>query len=189
MRCSTPSKSVLTEDRSGIMSKPSGTSNGVSRKAGSPSTLQKNAAWYLLFLEHLDEFATLAWYLVADHRLVEETIRRTMEQLELIPFDVSTPSLAYNQARETLITQAIAGLGLARKGSEQDAVYLPSTLGELPDLPRLAFMLKLVLRSSEIEVAKFLDVTPSKVRELVHAAIDRLSLRVPFSVLNGCHDA
>src|SRR5271170_4387413 len=50
-----------------------------------------NAAWYLLFLEHLDEFATLAWYLVADHRLVEETILRTMAQLDAIPFDASTP--------------------------------------------------------------------------------------------------
>jgi hypothetical protein len=165
------------------------TQNGFSRKTGPSSTSGKNVAWYLLFLEHLDEFATLAWYLVADHRLVEEAIQRTMVQLDAIPFDVSTPLLAYNQARETLITQAIAGLGLGRKGSEAGAVYLPSTLGELPDLPRLAFMLKLVLRSSEMEVAKFLDVTPSKVRELVQAAIDRLSLRVPFSVLNGCYDA
>jgi hypothetical protein len=158
-------------------------------KAGPFNTLRKNAVWYLLFLEHLDEFATLAWYLVADHRLVEEAILRTMTQLDTIPFDTSTPLLAYNQARETLITQAIAGLGLGRKGSEKDATCLPSTLGELPDLPRLAFMLKLVLRSSEIEVAKFLDVTPSQVRELVQSAIDRLSLRMPFSVLTGCHDA
>ncbi len=171
------------------MSTSSTVPNGVSREAEPPNTLRENAAWYLLFLEHLDEFAILAWYLVADHRLVEEAIQRTMVQLDAIPFDVSTPLLAYNQARETLITQAIAGLGLGRKGSEGGAVYLPSTLGELPDLPRLAFMLKLVLRSSEVEVAKFLDVTPSKVQELVQAAIDRLSLRIPFSVLNGCYDA
>jgi hypothetical protein len=161
----------------------------ISRKAGPSNTLRMNAAWYLLFLEHLDEFATLAWYLVADHRLVEEAILRTMAQLDTISFDASTPLLAYNQARETLITQAIAGLGLGSKRSEEGASYLPSTLGELPDLPRLAFMLKLVLRSSEIEVAKFLDVTPFQVRELVQAAIDRLSLRMPFSVLTGCHDA
>lgn len=150
---------------------------------------RKNAAWYLLFLEHLDEFATLAWYLVADHQLVEDAIQRTLAQLDMTPFDASAPLLAYSQAKETLITQAIAGLGLGNKGAEEEAVYLPSTLGELPDLPRLAFMLKLVLRSSEIEVARFLDVTPSKVRELVRIAIDRLSLRVPFSVLTGCYDA
>ena len=151
--------------------------------------VRRNAAWYLLFLEHLDEFATLAWYLVADHRLVEEAILRTMAELDAIPFDAMTPMLAYSQARETLITQAIVGLRLGRKEDEENATYLPSTLGELPDLPRLAFMLKLVLRSSENEVARFLDVTPLKVRELVQAAIDRLSLRVPFSVLTGCHDA
>jgi len=157
--------------------------------ASSIKTSRTNPAWYLLFLEHLDEFATLAWYLVADHRLVEEAILRTMAQLDAIPFDSSTPLLSYSQARETLITQAIAGLALGRKVDEDDAQYEAGSLGELPDLPRLAFMLKLVLRSSEAEVAKFLDVTPSKVRELVQHAIDRLSLRVPFSVLTGCYDA
>jgi hypothetical protein len=152
-------------------------------------TSRKDPAWCLLFLEHLDEFATLAWYLAADHQLVEETIQRTLAQLEMTPFDESTPLLAYMQAKEELIRQAIAGLSLGRKRSEEEAVYLPSSLGELPDLPRLAFMLKLVLRSSEIEVARFLDVTPSKVRELVQVAIDRLSLRMPSSVLTGCYDA
>jgi hypothetical protein len=152
-------------------------------------TSRTNPAWYLLFLEHLDEFATLAWYLVADHRLVEEAILRTMVQLDTIPFDASTPSLSYMQARETLITQAIAGLALGRKQNEGDTDFQTGSLGELPDLPRLAFMLKLVLRSSETEVAKFLDITPSKVRELVQHAIDRLSLQVPFSVLTGCYDA
>jgi DNA-directed RNA polymerase specialized sigma24 family protein len=127
--------------------------------------------------------------LVVDHQLVEETIQRTIAQLEMTPFDASTPLLAYTQAKEELITQAIAGLGLGCKGSEEEAEYLPSSLGELPDLPRLAFMLTLVLRSSEIEVARFLDVTPSKVRELVQVAIDRLSLRMPFSILTGCYDA
>jgi hypothetical protein len=150
---------------------------------------RKNVAWYLLFLEHLDEFATLAWYLVADHRLVEEAILRTMAQLDAVPFDASTPQLAYTHARETLITQAIAGLGLGHKQGHEGEGFQPVHLVELPDLPRLAFMLKLVLRSSEVEVAKFLDITPSKVRELVQHAIDRLSLQVPFSVLTGCYDA
>ena len=159
-------------------------------RTASQETSRKNPAWCLLFLEHLDEFATLAWYLVADHQLVEVTIQRTLAQLEMTPFDASTPLLAYAQAKEELITQAIAGLGLGRKRSdEEEQVYLPSSLGELPDLPRLAFILKLVLRSSEIEVARFLGVTPTKVRELVQVAINRLSLRVPFSVLTGCYDA
>ena len=160
-----------------------------SSRTPSQETSRKNPAWCLLFLEHLDEFATLAWYLVADHQLVEVTIQRTLAQLEMTPFDASTPLLPYAQAKEELITQAIAGLGLGRKRSDEEAEYLPSSLGELPDLPRLAFILKLVLRSSEIEVARFLDVTPTKVRELVQVAIDRLSLRVPFSALTGCYDA
>jgi DNA-directed RNA polymerase specialized sigma24 family protein len=158
-------------------------------RTASQETLGENPAWCLLFLEHLDEFATLAWYLVVDHQLVEVTIQRTLAQLEMTPFDASTPLLAYVQAKEELITQAIAGLGLGRKRSEEEAEYLPNSLAELPDLPRLAFMLKLVLRSSEIEVARFLEVTPTKVRELVQVAIDRLSLRVSFSVLTGCYDA
>jgi hypothetical protein len=114
------------------MSMSSATPNEVLREARPPGTRQKNAACYLLFLEHLDEFATLAWYLVTDHRLVEETIQRTMEQLDVIPFDVSTPLLAYNQARETLITQAIAGLGLARKGSEQELYICRALLVSYP---------------------------------------------------------
>jgi hypothetical protein len=150
---------------------------------------RKNVAWYLLFLEHLDEFATLAWYLVADHQLVEETILRTMALLDTVPFDASTPQLAYTHARETLITEAISGLGVAYKHRQHSEVFEPGSLGELPDLPRLAFMLKLVLRSSEAEVAKFLGITPAKVRELVQHAIDRLSLQMPFSVLTGCYDA
>jgi hypothetical protein len=160
-----------------------------SSKTAPQETVWKNPAWYLLFLEHLDEFATLAWYLVADHQLVEETIQRTLAQLEMTPFEASMPLLAYKQAKTELITQAIAGLNLGRKESEEDAAYLPSSLGDLPDMPRLAFMLKLVLRSSEIEVARFLDVPPSRVRELVQVAIDRLSLRMPYSLLTGCYDA
>jgi DNA-directed RNA polymerase specialized sigma24 family protein len=149
---------------------------------------RKNPTWCLLFLEHLDEFAILAWYLVADNRLVEDTILGTMAHLDEIPFDASTPLLAYNQAREILITQAIAILRLNKTETDSDEAYA-SSLIELPDLLRIAFMLKLVLRTSEVETAKFLGVKPSKVRQLVQLAIERLSLRAPSSVLTGCYDA
>jgi hypothetical protein len=142
--------------------------------------------WCLLFLEHLDEFSRLAWYLVADDKLVESVILRTMVRLDEMPFDASFPKLVYSQAREVLIQQAIAVLELER---EDEGVPMPPTLVELPNLVRLAFMLKLILRSPEIEVAKFLHVTPSKVGELVQAAISSLSLRAPASVLTGCFDA
>ena len=144
------------------------------------------AGWCLLFLEHLDEFARLAWYLVADAKLVEVAILRTMVRLDEISFDGSTPKLAYSQAREVLIQQSIALLELER---EADGVPMPPTIVELPNLVRLAFMLKLILRSPESEVAKFLHVSPWRVRELVRTAISSLSLRAPASLLTGCFDA
>jgi len=48
----------------------------------SPST----TLWGIVLLEHLDEFATLAWYLVADGRLVEDTFSRTLAQLDRLSF-------------------------------------------------------------------------------------------------------
>src|ERR1700757_570762 len=65
-------------------------------------------SWCFLLLEHMDEFATLAWYLVADSKRVEDTFSRTMAKLDTIPFEPLIPALTYNQARDVLITQAIA---------------------------------------------------------------------------------
>jgi DNA-directed RNA polymerase specialized sigma24 family protein len=59
----------------------------------------------------------------------------------------------------------------------------------LPDYPRLAFMLRLILRSSEAEVAKLLDVSPSEVQGLVKYAIDRLSIVPPVYASAACHEA
>ncbi|MDX6456906.1 MAG: hypothetical protein QOE55_603, partial [Acidobacteriaceae bacterium] len=71
--------------------------------------------WSLLFLGHLDEFARLAWYLVANDKLVENVILRTMNRLDEIPFDGSAPDLAYNQARQILIQQSIEVVELDRE--------------------------------------------------------------------------
>ena len=147
------------------------------------------ASWSLFFLHHLDEFVALSWYLVADNRLVESTIKGTLNSLGEIPFDASVPQLAYNQAREMLIAQAMVALRLGHNETGQDDVFQPSTLVELPDLPRLAFTLKLVLRSSEAEIAKLLGIPASRVKELVRHAIDSLSVCLPFSVLGGCYDS
>src|SRR5580698_10086201 len=65
------------------------------------------ASWRFLMLEHLDEFATLAWYLVADGKLVEDTFARTMAKLDMTAFESSVPALADSQAREVLSSQAI----------------------------------------------------------------------------------
>ena len=70
----------------------------------------RQIAWCCLLLEHLNEFATLAWYFVADSQLVECVIRRTLKSLDDIPFDTSQPLLTYRNARNMIITQAIAAL-------------------------------------------------------------------------------
>ena len=149
----------------------------------------RSASWCFLLLEHLDEFATLAWYLVADGRLVEDTFARTMAKLDTTAFESSFPALTYTQARDVLITQAIAVLSDARRVEDQNGCFQSNSMGSLPDHPRLAFMLRLIIRSSETEVAKFLGVSPSEVQGLVKYAIDRLSEVPPVSVLTGCYDA
>jgi hypothetical protein len=131
----------------------------------------------------------LSWYLVADNRLVAATIKNTVISLGEIPFDASVPELAYHQAREMLIAQAMAVLRLGCNETGQDDAFQPSTLVELPDLPRLAFTLKLILRSSETEIAKLLNIPAFRVKELIRHATDRLSMSTPLSILGGCYDA
>jgi DNA-directed RNA polymerase specialized sigma subunit len=104
-------------------------------------------------------------------------------------FESSIPALAYSQARDVLITQAITVLSDARREEDENQLLQSNSIGSLPDHPRLAFMLRLIIRSSEAEVAKFLGVSPSEVQELVRHAIDRLSSIPPLSELTGCYDA
>src|ERR1700723_4543852 len=88
----------------------------------------KSASWCFLMLEHLDEFATLVWYLVADGKLVEDTFARTMAKLDMTAFESSIPALAYNQARDVLITQAIALLSDARREEDKNQFLQPSSI-------------------------------------------------------------
>jgi DNA-directed RNA polymerase specialized sigma24 family protein len=148
-----------------------------------------SASWCFLLLEHLDEFATLAWYLVADGKLVEDTFARTIAKPDMTAFESSIPALAYSQARNVLVTQAIAGLSDAGREAEENRFFLPNSIGSLPDHPRLAFMLRLIIRSSEAEVARFLGVSPSEVQGLAKHAIDRLGIVPPISASTGCYDA
>jgi len=149
----------------------------------------RSAPWCFLLLEHLDEFAKLAWYLVADGKLVEDTFARTIVKLDMTAFESSMPTLTYSQARDVLITQSIAVLSDARREEDENQFFQPSSTGSLPDLPRLAFILRLIIRSSETEVAKFLGVSPSEVQGLVMDEIDRLSSVPPLSVSAVCYDA
>ena len=154
----------------------------------SSTQLLKSASSCFLLLEHLDEFATLAWYLLADGKLVEDAFTGTMTELERTAFDASSPAIAYSQARDVLITQAITVLSHARKGNDENHYFQRDSFGSLPDLPRLAFMLRMIIRSSEAEVAKFLSVSPSEVKELVKYAIDRYGSVPPISPSTGCLD-
>ena len=145
-------------------------------------------SWCFLLLEHLDEFATLTWYLVADGKLVEDTFLRTMAKLDTIPFE-SIPAAAYRQARDVLIAQAIAVVSNVRREETESSFFQTVWLGGLPDIPRLAFILRLIVRSSEAEVAEFLGVSPSEVQGFVRYAIDCLRVVPPISASTGCHDA
>ena len=101
-----------------------------------PPELSRQFEWCSLFLAHLNDFAALAWHLVADGKLVECIVMNSLRSLESIPFDASQPLLTYHQARNMLITEGIDALHLEHSGSRFDD-KVPG--GELLDLPRLAF--------------------------------------------------
>lgn len=101
-----------------------------------PSELSGQFEWCSLFLAHLNDFAALAWYLVADGNLVECIVMNSLRSLERIPFDASQPLLTYNQARNMLITEGIDALHLEHTGARFED-KLPAR--DLLDLPRLAF--------------------------------------------------
>jgi hypothetical protein len=149
----------------------------------------QGATWSLLLLEHLEEFAKLVWYLVSDGSLVDETFSRSMVQLSAAPFDASNPKAAYDRAREVLISQAVGVLASTRKQEAENGIFNATGLGDIPDLPRLAFMLRLVIHSSETEVATLLDVSPTSVRALVRDVVDHLCANTPFSLLAVCQEA
>jgi hypothetical protein len=50
-------------------------------------------------------------------------------------FESSIPALAYSQARDILITQAIAVLSNARREEDENRFIQPDSLGGLPDHP------------------------------------------------------
>jgi hypothetical protein len=154
-----------------------------------PASSPRSIPWCYLLLDNLHEFATLAWYLVADGALVEEVFSRVMTQLDTAFFDDSDALTPYNLAREAVITQSVDVLASRRKDEEEVNVLQAGSTCELPNLPRLAFLLRFVIRSSESAVARYLDVSPSRVRELVMDEIDYLSVRGPWSVLTSFRNA
>jgi hypothetical protein len=143
----------------------------------SPTSVDQShqvVAWHFVFLEHLNEFATLAWYLVADASLVEEVFVRTLASLELMPFDVSAPHHTYHQAHDTLISEALAVLNPRLDGRCDERKFVDQTVSvcELPDLARLA-----VLLSPGTEIAQLSNSSPAIAPELAQRTIARLSNR------------
>jgi hypothetical protein len=157
----------------------------------SPSSEGRMTEWCYFVLDHLNEFAKLAWYLVADTQMVENVMLRAIVRLESTPFDAPDELVRYNQARDTLIAEAIAVLGLPESGNVE-MTRPPTadvTLCELPHLPRLAFLLKLILRMPESEVAKLLSIPSASVIELIQFAVLRLSYRPTSFAEAGLADA
>jgi hypothetical protein len=146
--------------------------------------------WCFLFLEHLNEFATLAWHLVEDCKPIEYLIWRALARLEDIPFDTTVPLLTYNQARDMLIAEAIAYLHVAHDQRQEEAAFAdqPSDC-DLPHLPRVPSHRETALRSSEADLARFFQVSQSLVPELVRHAIGGLGQRLLSPRAVDCYDA
>jgi hypothetical protein len=158
--------------------------------SAAPFDPSRQIEWCFLFLEHLNEFATLAWHLVADSKPIEYLIWRALARLEDIPFDTTLPLLTYNQARDMLIAEAITYLHLQNDRRQEEAVFpdQPSCC-ELPHLPRLASLQETVPRSSEADLARFFQVSQSLVPELVQHAIGGLGQRLLSPRGTECYDA
>jgi hypothetical protein len=118
--------------------------------------------WCSLLLDHLTEVATLAWYLVADGNLVEEAFLRSISQLEQIPFEDSLSAAARDRARDIIISQAIAVLDEVHQQEDADRIALSMSPADLPDLCRLASILRMVVRKPKEDVARLLAVSPSR---------------------------
>jgi hypothetical protein len=98
-----------------------------------PESLGPKSAWLYFLVLHLDHFATLMSYLVADPTLVECVITRTVARLESMPFDASDALVTHKQARRTLIEEAMAVLNhcedLSRRSDRRSSATRPTFKG------------------------------------------------------------
>jgi hypothetical protein len=110
-----------------------------------------------------------------------------LAKLDTIPFEASIPELTYSQARDVFIAQAIAVVSDMRVEESGDWSVEPNSIGRLPDLARLAFMLKLIISSRKPEIAKYFGVSPHEVQALVECAIGHLSVASPAATMRTPH--
>jgi hypothetical protein len=130
--------------------------------------------WHDYLLEHLEEFASMAWYLLADGDLVEELFLRTIVLLDAIPFNGLEP-FASQQVHTIIASEAVAMIAEARKkemAENWNAQLFP--LSVLPDLPHLVFVLRFILRSPEGEVARLFSMELNEIQNLVSTAVQSI---------------
>jgi DNA-directed RNA polymerase specialized sigma24 family protein len=130
--------------------------------------------WHCYLLEHLEEFASMAWYLLADGDLVEELFLRAIVLLDAIRFKGQGP-FASQQVRTIIASEAVAMIVEARRRQRAEnwnAELFP--LRGLPDLPHLLFVLRFILRCPEAEVASLLGVDLDAIQNLVSTSIQSI---------------
>lgn len=85
----------------------------------SPESVGPKRAWLYFLTLHRDHFVTLVCDLIADQTLVECVMMRAVGRLRSMPFDASDALATYQQARRTLIEEAIAVLNRSEELSRR----------------------------------------------------------------------
>jgi hypothetical protein len=78
-----------------------------------PESEASKNAWCGFLAAHLDYFANLVWYLVADSILVESVMIRATARLKNTPFNTSDAQQNYTQARSALIGEAVSLMNIS----------------------------------------------------------------------------
>jgi hypothetical protein len=99
-----------------------------------------SAAWCSVLLTHLDTFATMAWYLVADGQVVERVLLRSFDRLADIRRNSWSHTESYSQTRDIVIVESLAAID--KPNSMRPCKSSPCVGGKPPDVPRLESLLR-----------------------------------------------
>lgn len=137
--------------------------------------------WGFFFLDHLDEFARLTWYLVADPLLVERVIMRTLMRLEGTAFEAAEVSVLQNLVRDVLVAESIVALDIPEGGFIEGRPESSSRIAfcDFPNLPRIASIVKLALTLPQSDIADALSLSPKEADGLLDFAILYLNHSLP----------
>ena len=126
--------------------------------------------WCHRLLEFLDEFTTLAWYLLADSDLVEVVLLRSLVEVQKNTTAPNDVTAAYSELQRTIIREAIEVLAEVSQ-QEGKTDWWPRPACDVPDTARLTLVLRLIIRCPETEVGDYLRVTSADVEGLMFDAI------------------